>query len=121
MFLKATNYLIHTSNLTHPLSQPSKPAHNHSPPRPSFVSAVEGVQLPSPFFLGSIAPATAAAPAPHRRFGCLHVEEMTSMLDAGERGGDWAFYCIVRFENKQLIIIKMLSYIEIKITQISAR
>jgi hypothetical protein len=35
----------------------------HSPLRFSTVSAVEGVQLPSPFLLGSNALATAAAPA----------------------------------------------------------
>jgi hypothetical protein len=36
---------------------------SHSPLSRSFVSAVEGVQLPSPFLLGSNALATAAAPA----------------------------------------------------------
>jgi hypothetical protein len=35
----------------------------HSPLSHSSVSTVEGVQLPSPFLLGSNAPATAAAPA----------------------------------------------------------
>jgi hypothetical protein len=36
---------------------------SHSRSRFSFVRAVEGVQLPSPFLLGSNAPANAAAPA----------------------------------------------------------
>jgi hypothetical protein len=53
--------------------------------------------------------------------GCLQSREMISMLDVGGRGGNWAFFCKVRFENKQLMIIKILSYIEMKTIEISAR
>jgi hypothetical protein len=54
---------VHTHEQSHSSSVTTIAISSHSPPRPSTVNAVEGVQLPTPFLLGSNAPATAAAPA----------------------------------------------------------
>jgi hypothetical protein len=68
MFMKANQ-----QNIGRPTMDSHEPPHSssvtaikistHSQRRPISVSAVEGVQLPSPFLLGSNALATAAAPA----------------------------------------------------------
>jgi hypothetical protein len=61
--MKGPSYSQTTNNFQQPSSITTIEISAHSPRRFSSVSAVEGVQLPSPFLLGSNALATAAAPA----------------------------------------------------------
>jgi hypothetical protein len=77
---------------THEQPQPSSAttiaisAYSHS--RPSCVSAVERVQLPSPFLLGSNAPASAAAPASPIWLPACGGDD----VNVGFSGGEWAYF-----------------------------
>jgi hypothetical protein len=68
----------------------------HSRSRANHVSAVEGVQLPSPFLLGSNAPATVAAPASPILLPACRIDDVINVGRGRTRawvklGGEWAF------------------------------